>query len=376
MKNKTKVVIVGAGYSGINLINQLASNSNVEITLINKTSYHLHQTDIHKYISGQYDFDKVAFDLKQYAKNKGIKFVHTCVKDIKFDDKVIIGENGEIIKYDYIAIATGSVSFFPRQIKNIEDYAQDIKDVIILKEQRTKFLNILKLEKKNKNIAIVGGGLSGVEIALEFAQVLKEKNISADECTISLIEQLPDVLPNMDAFLVNSTREACDALNVKRYHGAFVSELKDDILYLSNSTEIPFDMVLFVIGVTSEKIVSDENIEINVKNQFVVDKYLRVINHPEAFVLGDVAQTKDINDNYVLPTAQMATLHALLCAKNIVNSIEGKELIENDCATKGVMVDLANKNTVGVVMGLKVKGCIAYFLKRFVSNQHINLFKS
>ncbi|MGK0255458.1 MAG: NADH dehydrogenase [Arcobacteraceae bacterium] len=359
----------------MNLVNKLSANSNIEITLINKTSYHLHQTDIHKYISGQSPFEKVAFDLKEYAKNKGIKFIETSVTDINFDDKAVITEHGESVKYDYLAIATGSVSFFPKQIKNIEEYAEDIKDITILKEQRTKFLDILKLKKKSKNIAIVGGGLSGVEIALEFAQVLKEKNISADECTISLVEQLPDVLPNMDPFLVNKTREACDNLNVKRYHGAFVSEVKDDTIYLSDSTEIPFDMVLFVIGVTSEKLVCDEKIEMNVKNQFVVDNYLRVINHPEVFALGDVAQTKDKNDNYVLPTAQMAKLHAVLCAKNIVNSIEGKTLIENNCETKGVMVDLANKNTVGLLMGLKVKGFIAYFLKRFVSNQHINLFK-
>lgn len=375
MRNQQKIVIVGAGYAGINLVNKLSSKLNIEITLINKTSYHLHQTDIHKYISGQSHFETVAFDLEKYAKNKRIKFIETCVTDIKFDDKVVMLENGKPIKYDYLALATGSVSLFPKQIKNIEEYAQDIKDVTILKEQRTKFLNILKLEKKNKNIAIVGGGLSGVEIALEFAQLLKEKSISHNQCTISLVEKLPDVLPNMDPFLVNKTREACDALNVKRYHGAFVSEVKDDTIYLSDSTEIPFDMVLFVIGVTSEKFVSDERIKINLKNQFVVDNYLRVINHPEVFVLGDVAQTKDKNDNYILPTAQMAKLHALLCAKNIINSIEGKTLIENDCATKGVMVDLGNKNSVGVIMGLNIKGFIAHFLKRFVSNQHIKLFK-
>jgi NADH:ubiquinone reductase (H+-translocating) len=375
MKNQKKVVIVGAGYAGINLVNKLSSKPNIEITLINKTSYHLHQTDIHKYISGKSDFETVAFDLKKYAKNKGIKFIETCVTDIKFDDKVVITTHDKSITYDFLAIATGSVSLFPSKIKNIEEYAQDIKDFTILKEQRKKFLNILKLEKKNKNITIVGGGLSGVEIALEFAQVLKERNISNDECTISLVEKLPDILPNMDSFLINKTGEMCDALNVKRYHGAFVSEVQNNTIYLSDSIEIPFDMVLFVIGVSSKKFVSDEKIEMNVKNQFVVDKYLRVIHHREVFALGDIAQTQDKNDNYVLPTAQMAKLHAVLCAKNILNSIEGKALIENDCTTKGVMIDLANKNTVGIIMGLKVKGFIAYFLKRFVSNQHTNLFK-
>lgn len=371
---KKKLVIIGAGYAGINIVNKLANNSDIEITLINKTAYHLHQTDIHKYISGQSPFEEVAYDLKKFASNKNINFIEATVKDIDFDNKKVIANDKEI-EYDYLTIATGSVSFFPRQIKNIEEYAQDIKDITILKEQREKFLNVINSKEKNKNIAIVGGGLSGVEIALEFAQVLKEKNIKEDECTISIIEQLPTVLPNMDPFLVDNTIKACNDLNIKQYHGAFVNEVKDDIVYLSDGRKIPFNMILLVIGVTSEKLVPEEKMEVNIKNQFIVDDYLRLENHKEVFVVGDIAQTKDKKGNYVLPTAQMAKLHAILTAKNIENSIKGKELLKNDCETKGIMVDLANKNTVGLLMGLKVKGFIAHFLKRFVSNQHTGLFK-
>lgn len=376
MKNKKqKLVVIGAGYSGINLVNKLSKNSNIEITLINKTQYHLHQTDIHKYISGQSKFEEVAFDLKKFAKTKKINFVEATVSDINFDEKIIM-VNDEEIHYDYLTIATGNISFFPKQIKNIEEYAEDIKDVRILKEQREKFLNIIQnTAKQNKNIAIVGGGLSGVEIALEFAHVLKEKNISEKECSISLIEQLPDVLPNMDPFLVNKTREACDDLNIKRYHGAFVSEVKENTVFLSDSTTIPFDMILFVIGVSGEKLVEKDNVEINIKNQFVVDEYLRLENYKDVFVIGDIAQTKDKNGNYVLPTAQMAKLHANLTAKNIINTLKNKTLISNTCETKGVMVDLANKNCVGLLKKLKVKGFIAYNLKRFVSNQHMKNFK-
>ena len=283
-------------------------------------------------------------------------------------------ENKQAVSYDYLVIATGSVSFFPKQIKNIQEYASDIKDINILKQQREKFLDLLELQKENKNIAIIGGGLSGIEIALEFANTLKEKKIPTTQCQISLIEQLPDILPNMDPFLVNKTREACDECNIKRYHGAFVSEVKDNTIYLSDSRKIPFDMVLFLIGVTSEKLVSDENVQINVKNQFIVDEYLRLINYKEVFVIGDIAQTKDKNGNYTLPTAQIAKIHGKLTAQNIINSISGNSLLKNESETKGVMIDLANKNTVGIVLGMKVKGFIAYFLKRFVSNSHKKIF--
>jgi|TARA_R110002050_G_scaffold154392_1_gene282316 NADH dehydrogenase len=371
---KKNVVIIGAGYSGISLVEKISNNKNLEVTLINKNLYHLHQTDIHKYISGQCELEDISFNLEIYCKNKNINFIEAFVEDIEFKTKRVILNNNKNIKYDYLVIATGSASFFPKQIKNIQEYAADIKELNILKEQRAKFLELLDSKEQGKNIAIIGGGLSGVEIALEFANMIKKRALSNKDCQISLIEQFPNVLPNMNSFLVNQTKKACDKLNIKRYHGAFVNEVKDKKIYLSDSTEIPFDMVLFLIGVSSEKLSNDESAQTNIKNQFVVDEYLRLANHEEVFVMGDVAETKDKNGNYVLPTAQIAKLHANIVAQNLLNSIEGNLLIKNKSQTKGVMVDLANKNTVGIVLGIKVKGFIAYFLKRYISKRHTKIF--
>jgi len=372
--NKKKLVVIGAGYAGINLIDKLKDTKDLEVILINKHSYHLHQTDIHKYISGQSEFDEVAFNLDEYSKKNRVKFILAEVKDVSLDDKMVILPDDSKVIYDYLVIATGSNSFFPKQIKNIDEYAQDIKEIDVLNQNREKFLKLLKSKKQNKNVAIVGGGLSGVEIALEFANVLRDKGISEDECKISLVEQFENVLPNMDSFLVNETAKSCNELNVKRYHGAFVDEVKDNTISLSNNTKIPFDMIVFVIGVTSQKLISSDLVEVNIKNQFIVDEYLRLHHYKDVFAIGDVAQIKDENGNYTLPTAQIAKLQANLTAKNIKNTMQNKPLISNKLKTKGIMIDLSKKRTIGLLQGLKVKGLVAYSLKRFVSKRHKKLF--
>ena len=371
---KKRVLVIGAGYAGITLVNKLKDEESLEITLINESSYHLHQTDIHKYISGKKEFEDIAFDLYEYAKINSINFIKARVEDILFDKKEVLFENEGTRKYDYLVIAIGSKSFFPKQIENINEYAQDIKNINILKKKKEEFLKLVASNKTNKNIAIIGGGLSGVEIALEFAQVLKEKNINEDECKVSLIEQFPQILPNMNSFLVDKTTARCDELNIKRYHDAFVSKVENDKLYLSDGNEIEFDMSLFLIGVSSEELIKDEKVKTNIKNQFVVDEFLRLENHKNVFVIGDICETKDKNGNYNLPTAQMAKLQAGLTSKNILNTIQNKSLIKNKLETKGVMIDLAKNKAVGLVQGLKIKGCLAYFLKRFVSNNHTNIF--
>jgi len=374
-KIKKHLVIIGAGYAGMTLVHKLDEYKDLQITLINKDKLHLHQTDIHKYIADYKKSDELFFDIEKYSKQSEINFIKDEALDINFDEKKILLKNHEEVSYDYLVIATGSVSFFPPQIKNINNYAKDIKDIKVLNEYKKEFFELIKNKRKNKNVAIVGAGLSGVEIALEFAQVLKDKNIGLDECSISLIEQQKDILPFMDEFLVNTTRKKCDDLKIKRFHGKFVTNIEDNKVILEDSQEVSFDMIIFVIGVTSQKLVSSSKVEINIKNQFVVDEYLRVKNYKDVFAIGDIAQTKDKNGNYTLPTAQMAKLHADLTSKNIINTITNKELIKNNLETKGVMIDLTNKDAVGLVLGLKIKGLLAYFLKRFVSNNHKKIFK-
>lgn len=254
MAMKKHLLILGGGYGGTTLLHSLRHLENLEITLINQTPFHIVQTEIHRFLGGATSEDKIYFNLEDFCAKYEANFI--CDRAIKIDDETnqVELKSGNSISYDYLVIATGSVSLFPPQIENIKDYSQDVKIAEHLRNFQKEFDDIISSKEKDKNIVIVGGGLTGTEIALEYANRLKRLGIKPEECSVSIVEQLHSLLPGSSEELVKQSEKACDICGIKRYHGAYVTKIDDKKLYLSNDSIIPFSMVILTIGVTSEEL--------------------------------------------------------------------------------------------------------------------------
>lgn len=99
-----------------------------------------------------------------------------------------------------MVIATGAVSIFPKQITNILEYTKDIKNIDNIDYYRNKFQKMIHSNPKNKNIVIVGGGVSGVQIACEYAYNIKKNGLDQTNIKVTIIEGMDTILPGMDSF--------------------------------------------------------------------------------------------------------------------------------------------------------------------------------
>ena len=364
---KKNLLIIGGGYAGIALIKGLKQSFN--ITLIDENQFHIHQTEIHKFLSDNIKLEELTFSYEEFAIKNSFNFIQEHVDSIDFEKNKVFC-NTKTLDYDYIVLATGSKTFFPKQIKNLDFFKKDIKSLDVIKQFKNDFFNLINSNKVNQNIVIAGGGLSGVEIAIELAEKIKEKNLSAKEIKVTIVEQQKTILPGADDYLINKTKKVLDKFNIECVHGEFITEVCEDKIILSNKTEIPYNLSLFVLGVSSEKIDNRQNIDFNVKNQYVVNEYFQIENSKNAFCIGDFAQTLTPTGEYNLPTAQMANMQAKILAKNLKNLIYKKEFEKKEIKLKGVLIDLGKNNAVGAISNLKLSAYVAYILKRFTSNLH------
>ena len=372
-KKKKKIVIVGGGYAGVSLLHKLKGNNNLELILIDKSQKHLLQTHIHKYLSGHYSKEDITFNHEKYCNENEMEFICDEVTTINYKNNYLVTRENHIVHYDYLVIATGSASFFPKQIENILEYTKDIKNIDNLDYYRSKFQQMLNSEISNQDILVVGGGISGIQIACEYAYHIKKKGLKPSDIQVTIVEGMDTILPGLDQFLISKTLQRCENLGIKIINNYFASKIKEDKIILSNEKEIKYDMLLFVIG-ASGNLISNDNLEIekNQRNQLIVDDYYRINHYKNVFAVGDIVQAMDIKVNKIqAPTAQASRMQAELTAKNILNDINNINLISNNVSIKGTLIDLGGPNcAIGKLFGINVSGKIALWMKKLIYTLH------
>ena len=112
---KKDLLIIGGGYAGTQLVSQLKNTFN--ITLVDENTFHIEQTEIHRYIGSKISLGELAFPYEKFAKKNLIQFVNARVDNIDFENNRAYFEDTTVLSYDYVVLATGSKTFFPKQKK-------------------------------------------------------------------------------------------------------------------------------------------------------------------------------------------------------------------------------------------------------------------
>jgi NADH:ubiquinone reductase (H+-translocating) len=294
----------------------------------------------------------------------------------------ILDENGaelierHRIRYDYLVIAVGSVS---------NDFGTPgvAQNCLFLETRegadrfRMKLLNhCLRVSRAMSgnpsaeafvDIAIVGGGATGVELAAELfnaASALKHYGLEVfDESRlrVTLIEAGPRILPALPEKLAKAAREELETLGVRVLENTSVVEATAKAMRTRSGEEIPFDISVWAAGVRGPEFLGDlDGLEATRNNQLVVRPTLQTTRDERIFAVGDCCFFKpEGEERPVPPRAQAAHQMAMTAFRNIRRMISGEPLESFVYRDRGSLVSLSRFSTVGSLMGNLVGGRMA-----------------
>ena len=380
MAKKHKIVIIGAGFAGVTLATSL-KNKNTDIVLIDQNNYHNFQPLMYQVATGGLEPYSIAYPVRRIFRNrKNVRFRMTKVKSVHVAKKYIKTSVGKF-NYDYLVIATGSTNnFFDfESIKKTLFPLKSIPDALNMRS--FIFQNLEKsLTKQDDesleeilNIAVVGGGPAGIELAGALAEMKRFvipkdfPDLDTSKLSINLYQSAPRLLKTMSKDASDKSLEYLQKLGINVFLNSRVTNYQGDELTLSDGNTFKTDTLIWTAGVKGAPIKGLPEKSIVTGNRILVDSFNQVMHTEAIFAIGDVASHVSEENPKGLPMlAPVAKQQGRLLAKNIIRLINNEPMRHFEYKNKGVMATIGRKKAVVDLPNYKFQGAFAWFLWMFV----------
>src|SRR5437762_3197730 len=304
-EKKPRIVVVGAGFGGLEAARNLAKLP-VRVTLIDRKNHHTFQPLLYQVATAGISPGEIAAPIRWIL--RGRKNVEVLLGEvIGFDlQKRLVKLPDLDIPYDYLVVAAGAThSYFGHDewepwapgLKTIED-ALEIRRRVLLPFELAERRAAAGEGKTELNFVIVGAGPTGVELAGTLAeiarQVLRDEFVSVDprRTRIVLLEGGPRVLPAYAPDLSQSAVRQLEKLGVEVRTSALVTRIDPGAVWVGEE-RLPAAVVLWAAGVAASPLGKKLGAPIDRAGRVLVNAALSLPEHPEVFVIGDLATLKD-----------------------------------------------------------------------------------
>lgn len=381
-----QVVIIGGGFGGLYAAKALGKKQ-VRVTLVDKRNFHLFQPLLYQVATGTLSPADISSPLRSVVNgNKNTKVLMGEVVDINPEQQKVILQNEELT-YDSLIVATG-VSHYYFGNDEWATVAPGLKTVEDALEMRRRiFLAFEAAEKESDpekrrallTFVIVGGGPTGVELAGAIAELayttLKKdfRNIDTTETKILLLEGMDRILPPYPPELSARAEASLQRLGVTIQTKTLVTNIADHTVTTrrgDRTEQIPAQTVLWAAGVKAspmgEVLAKRTGVQLDRAGRVIVEADLSIANHPNIFVIGDLAHFSHQNDKPLPGVAPVAIQEGQYIAKLIQQRLKGENLAPFSYLDRGSLAVIGQNAAVVDLGFVKFSGVIAWLFWVFI----------
>jgi len=334
--SRPKVVIVGAGFGGLEAAKRLA-NAPVDVTVVDRRNHHLFQPLLYQVATAALSPADIAAPIRSIlAHARNVRVLLDGVSAVIPAERAVRLESGKVVEYDWLVIASGAThSYFGRDdwsryapgIKTIED-ATDVRRRVLLALERAETETNKRVRDALLTFVVIGGGPTGVEMAGAIAE-LARKSVSRDFRSITprcsrviLVEAGPSPLPSFPERLQRKTCRSLEQLGVEIRVGAPVTQVGARHVRAGHETIVAHTLV-WAAGVQASPAAEWLGAAADRSGRVKVVPELHVPDHPNIFVIGDTAACPNGRDGMLPGIAPVAKQQGRYVAARILGRVSG-----------------------------------------------------
>ena len=384
---KPRVVILGGGFGGVYtalaLEKALRSRDDYEIVLVNSENYFVFQPMLPEVISGTIGLTDVVSPLRRLLPGTDIHV--RDVESVDLEERIVTTSPGfqphpHLIPYDHLVLALGTVTDF-RGLPGLPEHALPFKnlgDALTLRNHVIRALEEASIEGHDAELrrqlltfVVAGGGFSGVEVAAELNDFVRNvagnyRQIDPAEIRVILLHAQERILPEMQESLALFAQKILQKRGVELRLGARLASATGKAAILADGETIPTRTLVSTVPAFAHPLIDALKLPKAKNGRVLTNSHLQVDGTSNVWAIGDCARIATADGTIVPPTAQHATRQAGVAAHNILAAIRGGQRREFDFKGLGKMGSLGHRSAVADILGIKLSGFLAWWVWRTI----------
>lgn len=382
--NCMKIVIIGGGFAGLNLAQELLNHKGIEVILVDKNNYNFFSPLIYQVATAFLEPSSISYPFRKFfAGKKNLQFrLGELQKVIPNENKIILN-NGEL-EYDYLVFATGAeTSYFGMEnvrknaipMKTLND-AIEMRNALLKNLEKAAICKDIRKRRLLLTIVVAGGGPTGVEVSGMLAEmrkniILKEyPELATVASQIYLVDGGDALLAPMSKDSQKDTFDAITKLGVVVKLNAQVVDYIDDTVYFANGETIQTKNLIWAAGITAKEFEGIPKDSYGRGKRLITDEFNKVKSTNTIFAIGDTCiETSDPSfPNGHPQVAQVAIQQGINLAQNFKLMLDNKSLKPFKYIDKGSMAIIGKMKAVVDLPNPKLhfNGWFAWFIWLFI----------
>ncbi len=386
----TRILVLGGGFGGAYCVQHLEKllarrpnlRERVEVVLIDRNNYFAFSPLLTEAGTGSLQPSHAVVGLRRFCRDA--RFVMAEVKDLDLKAKRVSYQvQGEAnpceAAYDHLVLSMGTVTLKP-PVPGLKEHGYEMKSLVDAITLRDRVVQLLEhanaiddpdLRRELLTVTIVGGSFTGVEVAGELHQYMRDAarqypRLRTDDINVVILNRGDQLLKALDPKLGEYTLRHLRERGLTVRLNTEAKTIHPNTVELTDGTHLPARTVVWCAGITPNPSVKFFDVPTDERGYILCERDLRVKGYADAWGIGDAAVNPTAKGDAYPATAQAAIQQAKICARNILRVLEGEPTEEANFGDKGQLAAFGRGDAVAQVFGQTITGWPAWFLWRSV----------
>lgn len=360
------VVVIGAGYAGLSACLDLGRQAErrewsheFQVVLVNEDHDHTFATELHSLAVGMEDEADVRVPLDRVLRLP----VRLEVGRVEAVDTarraVYLGS--ETVDYDHLIVAVGSV---PEDygVEGVRRFGHTLTDTASALDLRGHLDSLAA--RGWGSVVLVGGGLTGVELAAEI------KDVYRGRLEVVLLEAGAAIMAGIEPALAEASRRLLEEKGVQVRAGTQIAAVHGRTVEVREGEPLPYDCLIWTAGVRANPLLARSGFAVDRRDRALTDAYLRARHRSREWVAGDCAAFPMAQGGFLAPTAQAAEQGGRVVAHNVLRALHGLDPEPFEPRIRGFFASLGEWEAVGQAGREDFIGLPAVLIKRMIEAHH------